>query len=125
MTLPPNSALDAAIIDAEARGDWHRADELNAAKLREVHARTDHNGQARPPREDAAADTQSAPAAPPPGSLDGGARPHTGPRVGSLDAQLADATARGDDAAVDRLNVLKLGQAFTRQRAGDLSPTGL
>ncbi len=46
MTTP----LDAAIADAEARGDWPRLDELNVQRLTELSRRTNpETGQVWPP----------------------------------------------------------------------------
>lgn len=47
------TSLDAAIADAEARGDWRRFDDLSARKLTELSRRTDpETGQVRPPEPD-------------------------------------------------------------------------
>ena len=111
------TSLDAEIADAEARGDWRRADELNARKLTDLSRRTHPvTGAIQEPEhegESAAAPTEET--GPEAGSFDGGVRPH---RQTTPDDAIADAEARGDWQAVDALNAQKLADAAARMNPG-------
>jgi hypothetical protein len=88
---------------------------LNEAKLCELHARTDANGNVRPPEPEPESEPTT------PVSFDAGVRQSTPSPPSDLERQIAEAEANGDWASLDVLNTRKLAQAADRQRAADLS----
>ena len=120
------SDLNSQIADAQRRAAWQpddrkaaqaELDALNTAKLADVLARADHNGQVL--TTPAATTTDLVPAADP-ASFDGGVRPqNVRDEHRRLDDEIASAEQAGDWTRASDLNALKLTQVAERQNARD------